>query len=148
GAAQLGHTRRRRHVRPGEVTLNVHQMTRSRNISHHFTRREFLSASGASALVLKNLRPADAALTHPAENPIGQASLASPTASPFPKNFLWGASTSAYQVEGAAREDGKGLSVWDEFVLQRGKIRDGQTADIACDFYHRYTEDIAHMRGM
>ncbi|HEV2615979.1 MAG TPA: family 1 glycosylhydrolase, partial [Candidatus Acidoferrales bacterium] len=123
-------------------------MTRSRSISHDFTRREFLSASGASALALTNLRPADATLTHPAENPIGQASLAPPAVSSFPKNFLWGASTSAYQIEGAAREDGKGLSVWDEFVQQPGKIRDGQTGDVACDFYHRYAEDIAHMRGM
>ncbi|MGH9729557.1 MAG: GH1 family beta-glucosidase [Candidatus Acidiferrales bacterium] len=122
-------------------------MTRPRTVSHDFTRREFLSVSGASAFALANLRAANAA-THLLKNPIAQASSASPTPSPFPKNFLWGASTSAYQIEGAAREGGKGLSVWDEFVQQPGKIRDGQTGDVACDFYHRYAEDIAHMRDM
>ena len=125
------------------MIFNVHEMTRPRNVSHDFTRREFLSVSGASALSLANLRPAEA-VTQPAR----QTSPASPTASPFPKNFRWGASTSAYQIEGAAREDGKGLSVWDDFAHKPGKIHDGQTGDVACDFYHRYAEDIAHMRDM
>ena len=118
-------------------------MTRPRNISRDFTRREFLSVSGASALSLASLRSPDI-VTHPTH----QTSPVSPTASPFPKNFLWGASTSAYQIEGAAREDGKGLSVWDDFAHKSGKIHDGETGDVACDFYHRYAEDIAHMRDM
>src|SRR5579864_482534 len=118
-------------------------MSHSPGNSHCFTRREFLSVSGASALSLANLRPADA-VTPPAQ----QTSPVSPTASLFPKNFLWGAATSAYQIEGAGREDGKGLSVWDEFVRKPGKIHDGETGDVACDFYHRYAEDIAHMRDM
>ncbi|MGH9732850.1 MAG: family 1 glycosylhydrolase, partial [Candidatus Acidiferrales bacterium] len=118
-------------------------MKRPQNISHDFTRREFLSVSGASALSFANLPPAGAP-THPAR----QTSPVLPTASLFPKNFLWGASTSAYQIEGAAREDGKGLSVWDDFAHKPGKIHDGETGDIACDFYHRYAEDIAHMREM
>jgi beta-glucosidase len=118
-------------------------MPHSPGNSYCFTRREFLSVSGASALSLANLRPADAA-THPTQ----QTSPVSPTASPFPKDFLWGASTSAYQIEGASREDGKGLSVWDDFAHKPGKIHDGQTGDVSCDFYHRYAEDIAHMRDM
>src|SRR5579859_843071 len=117
-------------------------MTRQRNISRDFTRREFLSVSGASALSLANLRFGDAAQPSP------QISPASQTNSPFPRDFLWGAATSAYQIEGAAREDGKGPSVWDEFAHKPGKILDGQTGDFACDFYHRYAEDVAHMRDM
>ena len=118
-------------------------MTRPRSISHDFTRREFLSVSGASALSLASLHPGGT-VTHPAQQP----SPVSPTASQFPKDFLWGASTSAYQIEGAAREDGKGLSVWDVFAHKPGKIHDGETGDVACDFYHRYAEDIAHMREL
>ncbi len=64
----------------------------------------------------------------------------------FPKNFAWGAATSAYQVEGAAREDGKGLSIWDALCRKPGAIRDGATGDVACDHYHRYAEDVALMR--
>lgn len=75
-------------------------------------------------------------------------SLAAKIEAPFAKDFLWGAATSAYQIEGATREDGKGPSVWDEFVRKRGAIRDDQTGDVACDFYHLYAEDIAHMREM
>ncbi len=66
----------------------------------------------------------------------------------FPKGFLWGAATSAYQIEGAARGDGKGLSVWDMMCRKPGAIWRGQNADIACDHYHRYPEDIALMKEM
>jgi beta-glucosidase len=62
---------------------------------------------------------------------------------PFPDGFTWGASTAAYQVEGAARTDGKGPSIWDTFSHLPGKVRGGDTGDIACDSYHRYREDIA-----
>ena len=64
----------------------------------------------------------------------------------FPEGFLFGAATSAYQIEGACREDGKGPSIWDEFVHKPGKIRFGQNGDTACDAYHRYAEDIALMK--
>lgn len=63
----------------------------------------------------------------------------------FPKNFLWGSASAAYQVEGAWNEDGKGVSVWDEFVRIPGKTFQGTTGDIAVDHYHRYKEDIALM---
>ncbi len=62
---------------------------------------------------------------------------------PFPDGFAWGAATAAYQVEGAARTDGKGPSIWDTFSHQPGNTRGGDTGDIACDSYHRYREDIA-----
>ncbi|MCB9145360.1 MAG: beta-glucosidase [Anaerolineales bacterium] len=66
----------------------------------------------------------------------------------FPHNFLWGAASAAYQVEGAWNKDGKGESIWDRFSHTPGKINDGNTADIACDHYHRYEEDIALMRQL
>jgi beta-glucosidase len=66
----------------------------------------------------------------------------------FPKNFVWGAAAASYQIEGAAREDGKGLSVWDMMCLQEGKIWSGSTGDIACDHYHRYQEDVRLMASL
>jgi beta-glucosidase len=60
----------------------------------------------------------------------------------FPEGFIWGASTAAYQIEGAATLDGKGPSVWDTFSHTPGKVRGGDTGDIACDSYHRYREDV------
>ncbi|MDQ8205932.1 GH1 family beta-glucosidase [Coraliomargarita sp. SDUM461003] len=58
------------------------------------------------------------------------------------KEFTWGVATAAHQVEGAWLEDGKGLNVWDAFSHTPGKIKNGDTADVACDHYHRYEEDI------
>jgi beta-glucosidase len=60
----------------------------------------------------------------------------------FPEGFLWGASTSAYQVEGAVSEDGRGPSIWDTFSHTPGRIEGGGTGDVACDHYHRVEEDI------
>jgi beta-glucosidase len=59
----------------------------------------------------------------------------------FPEGFIWGAATASYQIEGGAYDDGKGLSVWDIFCQQPGKIWRGNTGDVACDHYHRYQED-------
>jgi beta-glucosidase len=64
----------------------------------------------------------------------------------FPKGFVWGVATAAYQIEGAAREDGKGLSDWDTFCRKEGAVWNGQSGDIACDHYHRYAKDIEIMR--
>ena len=66
----------------------------------------------------------------------------------FPHNFLWGAATASYQIEGAWNEDGKGKSIWDRFSHTPGKISDKSTGDVACDHYHRYPEDIALMRQL
>ncbi|MBO0769606.1 MAG: family 1 glycosylhydrolase, partial [Solirubrobacterales bacterium] len=61
----------------------------------------------------------------------------------FPEGFLWGAGTSAYQIEGAVNEDGRGRSIWDVFSHAPGNVRTGETGDIACDSYHRVAEDVA-----
>ncbi len=66
----------------------------------------------------------------------------------FCKDFVWGAASSSYQVEGAAGEDGKGLDIWDVYCKEPGKIYEGQTGDVACDHYHRYPEDVALMKEM
>jgi beta-glucosidase len=61
----------------------------------------------------------------------------------FPPGFLWGAATAAYQIEGAARVDGRGPSIWDTFSHTAGKTAGGDTGDVACEHYHRYREDAA-----
>lgn len=63
----------------------------------------------------------------------------------FRKDFIWGAATAAYHIEGAFDEDGRGRSIWDEFTHTEGKIFDKSTGDIACDHYHRYKEDVRLM---
>ena len=64
----------------------------------------------------------------------------------FSKDFVWGAATAAYQIEGGAFEDGKGLSVWDTCCKIDGFVRDGHTGNIACDHYHKYKEDVKLMK--
>ncbi|MBT7988979.1 MAG: family 1 glycosylhydrolase, partial [Anaerolineae bacterium] len=61
----------------------------------------------------------------------------------FPKKFLWGTSASAYQIEGAYNEDGKGESIWDRFTRWDAHILNGDNGDIACDHYHRMPQDVA-----
>ncbi len=66
----------------------------------------------------------------------------------FPKDFLWGAATASYQVEGAWNEDGKGESIWDRFSHTPGRVKNGDTGDVACDHYHRWQEDLAIMKDL
>lgn len=66
----------------------------------------------------------------------------------FPERFLWGAATSAYQIEGAVAEDGRGESIWDRFCREPGRVDNGDTGDIACDHYHRWRDDIELMRRL
>jgi beta-glucosidase len=68
--------------------------------------------------------------------------------SSFPSDFVWGAATASYQIEGAVHEDGRGESVWDRFCATPGKVRGGDTGEVACDFYHRYRDDVKLMKEL
>ncbi|GII85486.1 beta-glucosidase [Sphaerisporangium siamense] len=62
--------------------------------------------------------------------------------------FLWGTATASYQIEGAVADDGRGLSIWDTFAHEPGKVKDGHTGDMACDHYHRWSEDVMLMAAL
>src|SRR5207248_2380775 len=66
----------------------------------------------------------------------------------FPPGFVWGAATAAYQVEGAAAEDGRTPSIWDTYSHTPGRVRNGDTGDIAADHYHLYRDDVALMKDL
>jgi beta-glucosidase len=95
------------------------------------SRRQFARLAGWSALGLA---------TAPVATKAGAAEHRRPAA--FPDGFLWGTATSAYQIEGAVDEDGRGRSIWDSFAHTPGKIADGSNADRANDHYHRYRDDV------
>ena len=103
-----------------------------------FSRRHFAKLAGLSALAMV-ARAADAA-SQPAADRHAPAS--------FPKDFVWGTATSAYQIEGAVNEDGRGRSIWDTFAHTPGKIEDHTTADRANDHYHRYKQDVGLIREL
>lgn len=66
----------------------------------------------------------------------------------FPDGFLWGAASAAYQIEGGVRADGRGESIWDVFSHTPGKIKHGDTGDIACDSYHHWRDDVAILKNL
>ncbi len=121
------------------------------------TRRKFAqSALGAGAVAALPAALFSGCTASSKAAGTAHAPAAKPTLSPvhdsfpifFPKNFFWGAATAAYQIEGAWNEDGKGESIWDRFVRIPGKIKNGDTGDVACDSYHRWREDIALLQAM
>jgi beta-glucosidase/6-phospho-beta-glucosidase/beta-galactosidase len=65
-----------------------------------------------------------------------------------PSTFAWGVATAAYQIEGAAAEDGRAPSIWDEFCKIPGTIHNNENGDVADDFYHKYKQDVAMMKRM
>ena len=66
----------------------------------------------------------------------------------FPAQFLWGTATASYQIEGAAGEDGRGVSIWDTFSKTPGRVVDGDTGDVACDHYHHWRDDVALLKSL
>jgi beta-glucosidase len=104
-------------------------------------RRTFLSASAgaAGALVAARTEAETNAWTSPS------APAESAPDRKFPTNFWWGAATAAFQIEGAAREDGRGPSVWDTFSHTPGRTKNGDTGDVADDHYHLYESDVKLM---
>ncbi len=109
-------------------------------MSTSFSRRTLARILGASAAAATLRSPFSA---------LAQAhAVSSETPRHFPADFLWGSATASYQVEGAAREDGRGLSIWDTFALTPGKTFHGDNGDVADDFYHRYPQDIRLMQQL
>lgn len=108
-----------------------------------FTRRQLGSLAGTAALGVSAMLPSGFA-----EAADAQTRPASGTAPKFPKEFYWGVATSAYQIEGAVNEDGRGPSIWDTYAHTPGKIKNGDNADIASDHYHRYKDDVKLMQGI
>src|SRR3984893_1294993 len=106
-----------------------------------FSRRHFAKLAGLSAFAMAATpaKPEDGE-TKPVPDRHAPAS--------FPDGFLWGTATSAYQIEGAVDEDGRGRSIWDTFSHTPGKIEDHSNADRANDHYHRYKEDVGLIRGL
>ncbi|MFZ2158051.1 MAG: GH1 family beta-glucosidase [Bradyrhizobium sp.] len=106
-----------------------------------FSRRHFAKLAGLSTLGLAATpaKPAGGA-TRPAPERHAPAA--------FPEGFVWGTATSAYQIEGAANEDGRGRSIWDTFSHTPGKIEDGRNGDRANDHYHRYKEDVRLIKDL
>jgi beta-glucosidase len=74
--------------------------------------------------------------------------MSSPELSQFPPDFVWGAASASYQIEGGVGEGGRGESIWDRFCATPGKVRNGESGAIACDFYHRFRDDIALMKEL
>ncbi|MEV4829912.1 GH1 family beta-glucosidase [Micromonospora sp. CA-248260] len=70
------------------------------------------------------------------------------TARNFPESFVWGSATAAYQIEGAATEDGRGRSIWDTYSHTPGRTLNGDTGDVAADHYHRWPQDLDHIAGL
>jgi beta-glucosidase len=114
-------------------------------MSRRVSRRTFAKTTGAAALAA-SAWPVNAASTSAAAS--SSASQGQAPTRTFPQGFLWGSATAAYQVEGAATEDGRGPSIWDTFSHTPGKTIDNATGDVADDHYHRYKEDIALMKAL
>jgi beta-glucosidase len=113
------------------------------------TRRELATVAGSGAFAAIGTGAATGVIMAAGQTAAqtGNQSLAQPTRR-FPDGFYWGVATASYQIEGAWNEDGKGPSIWDTFAHTPGKIKNGDTGDVAIDHYHRYKEDVQVMRDM
>jgi beta-glucosidase len=106
-----------------------------------FSRRTFAKLAGLASLGV-------AITTAEAEETRAGAPTTKLASGGFPNGFAWGTATSAYQIEGAVNEDGRGPSIWDTFSHQPGHIADGTSADRANDHYHRYMEDVGLIKEL
>ncbi len=114
-----------------------------------FSRRTLARMLGGAGAALGLVPWSDAAAALPAPRPTPQpGSMTGSASRTFPAGFLWGSATASYQVEGAVREGGRGPSIWDTFSHVQGKVHDGDTGDVADDYYHRYKQDIALMKSL
>src|SRR5664279_2776208 len=108
-------------------------------MSDELSRRDLAKLAGLAALGASSgaAQAGESAVIRDAQGPAS-----------FPSGFVWGTATSAYQVEGAMTEDGKGRSIWDTFSHQPGTIEDGSNGDVANDHYHRYREDVGLIKAL
>jgi len=106
------------------------------------TRRQFTQTVAAAAALGASSGPATAARARGVPSAPPTHTLA------FPNGFLWGCATSAYQIEGAVNEDGRGPSIWDTFAHAAGRTANGDNGDVADDSYHRYPEDVSLLRQL
>src|SRR5262245_35571562 len=111
-------------------------------MTSRISRRDLAKAAAAASLGAVVATGPDAARAQSSQ----KATTQRPTGREFPKGFLWGTATAAYQIEGAWAEDGKGKSIWDTYAHTPGKIKNGDTGDVANDHYHRYKDDVALMK--
>ena len=109
-----------------------------------FSRRQFGRIAGWSALGMSMLSAGSGLAQSDADSGTRNRT----TSSGFPNGFLWGTATSAYQIEGAVNEDGRGPSIWDRFAHTPGTISDHSNGDTATDHYHLYKEDIQLMKAL
>ena len=109
-----------------------------------FSRRQFGRIAGWSALGMSMLSTGPGL----AQSDADSGTRSRTTSSGFPNDFLWGTATSAYQIEGAVNEDGRGPSIWDRFSHTPGTISDHSNGDTATDHYRLYKEDIQLMKAL
>lgn len=103
-----------------------------------FSRRGFLGSLGLGSLALGSSSDSPV-------SPVGSAPAKPSGRLDFPADFQWGVATSAFQIEGAAAEDGRKPSVWDTFSRISGRVKGGDTGDVACDHYRRFAADVKLM---
>jgi beta-glucosidase len=113
-------------------------------MSTHLTRRNFTKVVSAATLGMTTL-PSSAGLAQTAAEKRPKLAQGAAT---FPDDFSWGVGTSAFQIEGAVKEDGRGPSIWDTYTHTPGKIANGDNADVANDHYHRYKDDVKLMQDI
>jgi beta-glucosidase len=121
----------------------------STDISKQTNRRDFVRSAGLAALGMTATPLLFSGCTTKTEKDEKQSLILTPNNKlAFPEGFLWGTATASYQVEGAANEDGRGKSIWDTFSHTPGKVLNNDNGDIACDFYHKYKEDIQLIKSL
>src|SRR5882672_5100849 len=110
----------------------------------NLTRRDFTKVASGAALGMTATSSSGNAQVPAASQPKSVQGVQAT----FPDGFSWGVATSAFQIEGAVKEDGRGASIWDSYAHTPGKIRNGDNADVANDHYHRYKDDVRLMQDM